>query len=84
MDINENYSDDDEPIKQRLEIDFGKKVEPVKPGKIQNIYQTLIEGHAASIQACKPLTAEGAIHNLALCAASHKSAQNGGKIVTVA
>ncbi len=74
---------DDEPIKQRLEIDFGKKVETVAPGKIQNIYQTLIEGHAASIQAGKPLTADDAIHNLALCAASHKSAQTGGKIVVV-
>ena len=74
---------DDEPVKQRLELDFGKKVELVKPGKIQNIYQTLIEGHAASIQTGKPLTAEGAIHNLALCAAAHKSAQSGGKIVAV-
>ena len=75
---------DDEPIKQRLELDCGKKVEAVAPGKIQNIYQTLIEGHAASIQAGKPLTAEGAIHNLALCAASHASAQKGGKVISVA
>ena len=75
---------DDEPIKQRLEIDFGKKTEIVAPGKIQNIYQALIEGHAASIQAGKPLDAAGAIHNIALCAASHKSAQNGGKIISVA
>ncbi len=74
---------DDEPIRQRLEIDTGKKVEAVAPGKIQNIYQTLIEGHAASIQAGKPLTADDAIHNLALCAASHKSAQTGGKTVAV-
>ena len=75
---------DDEPVRQRLEIDFGKKVETVAPGKIQNIYQALIEGHAASIQTGKPLTADDAIHNIALCAAAHASAQKGGKTVTVA
>ena len=75
---------DDEPVRQRLEIDDGRFTTAVKPLKIRNIYQSLIEGHAESIQAGKPLDASGAIHNLALCAAAHKSAQNGGKIVTVA
>lgn len=74
---------EDEPVNQRSEIDTGKTVTALKPGKIQNIYQTLIEGHAASVQTGKPLDAEGAIHNLALCAAAHKSAQAGGKIVSV-
>jgi hypothetical protein len=32
----------------------------------------------------KRLSGADAIHNLALCAAAHKSAQNGGKIVAVA
>ena len=73
----------DEPIRQRLELDDGKKVVAVKPAKIQNIYQTLIEGHAASIQEKKPLTGADAIHNLALCAAAHESAKKGGKIVAV-
>ena len=73
----------DEPIRQRLELDDGKKVVAVKPAKIQNIYQTLIEGHAASIQAKKPLTGADAIHNLALCAAAHLSAQKGGKVIAV-
>ena len=73
----------DEPIRQRVEIDDGKKVTALKPAKIQNIYQTLIEGHAASVLAKKPLTGADAIHNLALCAAAHASAQNGGKIVAV-
>ena len=73
----------DEPIRQRLELDDGKKVVAVKPAKIQNIYQTLIDGHAKSVQAKKPLTADDAIHNLALCAAAHASAQAGGKIVAV-
>ncbi len=74
----------DEPIRIRLERDDGKAVSEIKPGKIQNIYQTLIEGHAKSVLAGKPLTAQDAIHNLALCAAAHKSAQNGGKVVSVA
>jgi len=56
-----------EPIAQRVEIDDGKKVTAVKPAKIQNIYQTLIDGHAKSVQDKKPLNADDAIHNLALC-----------------
>ena len=72
-----------EPIAIRLEIDDGKKVSVVKPAKIQNIYQTLIEGHAKSVLAKKPLTADDAIHNLALCAACHASAKKGGKVVAV-
>ena len=74
----------DEPIRIRLELDDGKKTAEVKPGKIQNIYQALIEGHAKSVLAKKRLTAVDAIHNLALCAAAHTSAQTGGKIITVA
>lgn len=74
----------DEPIRIRLERDDGKAVSEIRPGKIQNIYQALIEGHAKSVQSGKPLTAQDAIHNLALCAAAHKSAQNGGKVVPVA
>ena len=73
----------DEPIVQRLEIDDGKKVVAVKPAKIQNIYQTLIEGHAKSVLAKKPLAGDDAIHNLALCAACHESARKGGKVVSV-
>ena len=73
----------DEPIKMRLEIDDGKNVSAVKPKSIQNIYSALIEGHAKSVITGKPLDADDAIHNLALCAAAHQSAANGGKIVTV-
>ena len=73
----------DEPIKQRIEIDDGKKVVAVKPGKIQNIYQTLIEGHAKSVVSGKLQNADDAIHNLALCAACHESAKKGGKIIAV-
>ncbi len=75
---------DGEPIKMRLELDTLGKSEEVAPAPIQNIYQTLIEEHAASVQEGKPLNAEGAIRNLALCAAVHESAQNGGKVITLA
>lgn len=75
---------EDEPIRIRLELDDGKKTTEVKPAKIQNIYQAIIEDHAKSVVAKKRLSAADAIHNLALCAAAHKSAQNGGKIVAVA
>ena len=73
----------DEPIAIRLELDDGKTVKRVAPGKIQNIYQTLIDGHAKSVKAGKPLNADDAIHNLALCAAAHASAQKGGKLISV-
>ena len=72
-----------EPIAQRLEIDDGSRVVPVRPSRIRNIYQTLIEGHAESVLAKRPLTADDAIHNLALCAACHASAKKGGKVVSV-
>ena len=73
----------DEPIVQRLEIDDGRSVRPVRPAKIRNIYQTLIEGHAKSVIDGKPLMGDDAVHNLALCAACHASAKQGGKIISV-
>ena len=73
----------DEPIRMRLELDDGKKVRKIAPARIRNIYSTLIDGHAKSVQTGKPLTADDAIHNLALCAAAHESARKGGKVVVV-
>jgi len=73
----------DEPIAQRLEIDDGRTIRPIRPTRIQNIYQTLIEGHAKSVLEKKPLTADDAIHNLALCAACYASAAKGGRIIAV-
>ena len=75
------YADD--PITQRLEIDDGRRVTPVRPTRIQNIYQALIESHAKSILDGTPLTGEDAVHNLALCAACHASAKAGGRLVAV-
>ena len=68
---------------EKLAINGGKKVTKVAPAKIQNIYSTLIDGHAKSVQTRKLLTADDAIHNLALCAAAHESAKKGGKVVSV-
>ena len=72
-----------EPVAQRLEIDDGQRLVAVRPARIQNIYQTLIEGHAKSVLSGEPLDADDAIHNLALCAACHASAKKGGRIVSV-
>ncbi len=74
---------DDEPIKMRLELDTLGKSEEIAPAPVQNIYQTLIEGHAASVLEGRPLNADDAIHNLSLCAAVHESAQNGGAVQCV-
>lgn len=74
---------DGEPVVQRLEIDDGRKIAALKPAKIRNIYQQVIETHAKSVQDAKPLDAGDAIHNLLLCEACHASAAAGGKIVVV-
>ena len=72
-----------EPVRMRLELDNLGKVEEVPPAGIQNIYQTLIEHHAESVQNGTPINAEDAVHNLKLCAAAHESAQNGGKVIDI-
>ena len=72
-----------EPCRIRLELDELGKVTAIQPAPIRNIYQTLIENHAASIINGCPLNAEDAVHNLKLCAACHESAQNGGKIINI-
>ena len=72
-----------EPCRMRLELDDLGKVQEIAPAPIQNIYQTLIEHHAESIQNKTPINAEDAVHNLKLCAAAHESAQNGGKIISL-
>ena len=72
-----------EPVSQRLEIDDGRKLSVIRPSKIQNIYQALIEKHAKSIVAGEPQTADDAIHNLELCSACHASAKKGGKTMSV-
>lgn len=75
---------EDEIVRQRLEIDrFDGKVKSVQPGKIQNIYQSIIENHAASISRGTPLNCRDGYHNFLLCKAAYQSAENGGKIISI-
>ena len=72
-----------EPVAQRLEIDDGQRLLVVRPARIQNIYQAVVESHAKSVLAGVPLSAAGAVHDVALCAACHASARKGGRFTTV-
>jgi predicted dehydrogenase len=72
---------DDEPVKIRLELDKFETQELIKPEKIQNIYQEVINHHAESVLEGIQLLGGDGVHNLELCAAAHKSAQNNGAIV---
>ena len=74
----------DEPVKMRLELDkFKGKTKAIVPTTFKNIYQALIENHAESVLKNKPLCGDDGRHNLLLCEAAHKSAQNGGILVEV-
>ena len=75
---------DDEPVKLRLEIDrFDGKPQAVRPGRIRNIYQCLIEKHADSIRTGRRMDGRDGFHNLLICKAAYESAENGGKLVPV-
>jgi len=71
----------DEPYKMRLELETASGVKNLRPRIFPNIYQTLIEDHAKSVLSGRRLTGENGLHNLELCAASHKSAKSGGKAI---
>jgi len=70
-----------EPIQQRLEFDTFLKQENFFIDKPENIYQGVIDEHAESILAGKPLSGEGGWHNVLQCEAAHRSAAKGGAIV---
>ena len=70
----------DEPVKIRMEKDVCGKVETIEVTEVANIYQQLIENHAKSVKSGNYLNGEDALHNLQLCEASHRSAQNNGHI----
>ncbi len=74
---------DDEPFKIRLDLDKFDSQESLKPAKIQNIYQEVINHHAESILNGIQLLGGDGVHNLELCDAAHKSAQNNGTIIEV-
>jgi len=74
---------DDEPVKIRLELDKFDSQESLKPEKIQNIYQQVVSHHAESIMKGTQMLGGDGVHNLELCAAAHKSAQNNGSVIEV-
>jgi predicted dehydrogenase len=74
---------DDEPVKIRLELDKFDSQESLKPTKIKNIYQEVVNHHAESIINGTQLLGGDGVHNLELCEAAHKSAQNNGAIIEV-
>jgi predicted dehydrogenase len=73
----------DEPIKQRLEIDDGRSVKQVPVGRVQNIYRTVIDNHARSIERGKRSSGEDALHNLALVLNIHRSAKANGTTISL-
>lgn len=73
----------DEPYRIRLELENASGVRRLRPRRHPNIYQELIERHARSILKGSPVNAEDGLHNLELCAATHKSARQNGRGVMV-
>jgi predicted dehydrogenase len=74
---------EDEPVEIRLELDKFSSQKSLKPDKVKNIYQEVINHHAESILDGKPLLGGDAVHNLKLCYAAHESAQNNGAVIKV-
>ncbi len=72
----------DEPIAQRLEVDDGRTVKRVRAGKVQNIYRTVIDNHARSVERGRRNSGEDALHNLQLVLNAHQSAMANG--ITIA
>jgi len=72
-----------EPIRQRLEFDTFTQQENHFIDAPVNIYQAVIDEHAASILAGKPLDGEEGLHNVLLCEAAHRSASQGGVSVEI-
>ena len=73
----------DEPVALRLELDRFRRVEPVRVRRIRNVYQSLIQAHAESILANRPMDGEEGVHNLELVLKCHESARARGKRVTL-
>ena len=74
---------DDEPVKVRLELDKFTAQEALEPAEIKNMYQQVITHHAESVLNGSQLLGGDGVHNLKLCAAAHKSAQNNGLTIEV-
>ena len=74
----------DEPIRQRLEFDTFSQQENFDIDEPVNIYQAVIDEHAESILAGKPIGGEEGLHNVLLCEAAHRSAFQGGSVLEIA
>ena len=72
-----------EPIRQRLEFDTFTQHENFFIDEPVNIYQAVIDEHAASILEEKPFDGQDSLHNVLLCEAAHRSAVHGGAMIAV-
>jgi len=72
-----------EPLAMRLELDTFRRQRCIPVAKPANIYQGVIEEHAASVLRGQPLSGETGLHNVLLCEAAHASARRGGRAVAV-
>ena len=68
----------DEPIRLRLELDRFSSQEKFYIDEPVNIYQAVIDEHAESILAGKPISGEDGLHIVQLCEAAHRSASQDG------
>jgi predicted dehydrogenase len=68
----------DEPITLRVEIDDFRTLRRARPGKVQNIYRTVINSHAKSVVRGPRSSGADGLHNLELVIDVHKSAKAGG------
>jgi predicted dehydrogenase len=73
----------DEPVRLRLELDRGRRVESVRVKRIRNIYQSLIQAHADSILNRQPMDGGEGLHNLELVLKCHESARGRAKWITL-
>jgi predicted dehydrogenase len=72
-----------EPVRVRLELEEAGVRRDVPAGRVKNIYQQVILGHAAAIRSGHRLTGEDGLHNLALVEAAYRSARQGGRAIPV-
>jgi len=74
----------DEPVQIRLEVETPHSRETIHLDRVENIYQTLISGHAERIRKGTFVDSNEALHNLAMIIACHESARSGGAFVSIA
>ncbi len=72
-----------EPVPVRVDVDFGHEQKKLYVNSVHNIYQGVIERHAASVISQDPMDGYEGYHNLKLVLAAHESAKNGGKIIKI-